>query len=282
MRLECRLIKHEEYAEAKRLWAICFPEDGDAFIDYYYAKRTDPSHIYGAFGGSKMLCMMHIIPQLLKLNCETKPVALIAGIGTLPEFRRKGVCRELFSHIFSELYKKGYTALLLQPFNVDFYRQFGFEPFVRHQRVSFSSKAVAPISSPCPLSPGELFSLYSSHVVEKFPIAVRRTPEYCSKLIEEFSTFGYALRCGDAYALGYGSYVQELAGSLSCKNRLLSHLALKYGMLTAPFPYKPGAPSLEVFNMIKVLSKQAFLLGTGFSSINELTDPTLSFILDKY
>lgn len=282
MRLECRLIKHEEYAEAKRLWAVCFPEDGHAFIDYYYAKRTSPSHVYGAFWGSKMLCMMHVIPQLLKLNQETKPVALIAGIGTLPEFRRKGICRELFSHIFSELYKKGYAALLLQPFDVDFYRQFGFEPFVRHQRISFSQGSGASLVSPCPLSSAELFSLYSSHVVKKFPIAVKRTPEYCSKLIEEFSAFGYALRCGDTYALGYGSYVQELVGSLSFKNKLLSHLALKHGTLTAPFPYEPDAPSVEVFNMIKVLSKEALLFGTGFSSISELTDPTLSFILDKY
>ena len=42
-KLTYRYLTEAELPQAKKLWAICFPEDDEEFIDYYFAERTAES-----------------------------------------------------------------------------------------------------------------------------------------------------------------------------------------------------------------------------------------------
>ena len=50
MNLSIRSITKDEYENgAKQVWDACFPDDGAAFIDYYFEKRTAKENVLAAF-----------------------------------------------------------------------------------------------------------------------------------------------------------------------------------------------------------------------------------------
>lgn len=98
--MDIRVIDDTSYESAKILWSICFPEDQGPFLDYYFSRRTSPKMVAAAFEKEKMIAGMHIIPQRIKIGGTEKPVAFVAGVATLPEFRNRGVItRVLNGHL---------------------------------------------------------------------------------------------------------------------------------------------------------------------------------------
>ncbi|HAN20704.1 MAG TPA: hypothetical protein DCP51_03365 [Clostridiales bacterium] len=70
----------------------------------------------------------------------------IAGVSTLPEYRRLGCIREIFKYIFDSDKMQKWDTSLLYPFSFRYYRKFGFERILQHKtiKVPFSALAVIP------------------------------------------------------------------------------------------------------------------------------------------
>ncbi len=127
-------IAHPEEADEqsmKRLWQVCFPDDGEEFIDYYFRERTRPSYAYCAHV-PKLAAMLHVIPMQFSI-CSVKdgsiskiPVGFVAGVATAPEYRKKGIAKALLRAAAHEC-SKNCMALMLSPVNEAFYRNYGYE-----------------------------------------------------------------------------------------------------------------------------------------------------------
>ena len=128
---DIRIIKQSEYDDAKRVWRLCFPDDSDEFIDYYFARRTSPELILGAFSRcGELIGTLHLLPREISFLGHPKRICFVAGVGTVPSMRHKGIASAMFEAAYPLMKKRGFCASILQPFNVGFYERLGYEPFV--------------------------------------------------------------------------------------------------------------------------------------------------------
>ncbi len=102
MRLEKDDIRWEGWGDVARYRV--FTDDG----------QTEMSHA-------------HVILAQSNFNGNTVRAGLLAGVGTLPEYRRYGCVRLQLDAICNAVEQDGYSVILMHPFSFDYYRRFGAE-----------------------------------------------------------------------------------------------------------------------------------------------------------
>jgi len=90
-------------------------------------ERMKQEHIIGIINGEKLASKVHLLPQYLYLGGKSIPFGGIAGVATWPEFRRKGHVRQLMNKSLEEMRSRHMPLSMLHPFDIDFYRKFGWE-----------------------------------------------------------------------------------------------------------------------------------------------------------
>jgi len=121
----------EKYKPAlKAMWKCCFPDDTDIFIDFYFDKvyQNDETLLYLENG--KPVAAFQMIPYSLKNNAETSQAAYISGAMTHPDFRRKGLMKQLLLASFDLMKEKGFDYTFLIPQETwlfDFYAKVGYK-----------------------------------------------------------------------------------------------------------------------------------------------------------
>ncbi|MEG1810922.1 MAG: GNAT family N-acetyltransferase [Clostridia bacterium] len=256
-----RFITQDEYLDAKRIWGICFPGDAGAFCDYYFKYRTNPQRIIAAFEGVDMLGTLHIIPQTLEFFGIPKPIGFVAGVATLPQYRKMGIAAAMLKHSFAAMREAGHCATVLQPFDVGFYEKFGYAPFVYRREYSID-KAV--LKGSCVLhEPGaaELLSMYCAFKARYNGMMLRKESDMETLLAEREGGARF-VATDTAYAMYYEDScidVMELAGEnlQPLLAQLNSRAALKVRL---PADVKLGMDGeLAPFNMLKVLNETELL-----------------------
>lgn len=78
-------------------------------------------------GTRTLVSVLTAIPLMMWVGA--RPVAFygIAGVATLPEYRRRGFAAELLRQSLQSLYREGAPLAILQAFNHEFYRKLGWE-----------------------------------------------------------------------------------------------------------------------------------------------------------
>lgn len=123
--MEIRIARPEDKSAVKELWKICFPEDSQAFVDWYFETRFRPEECLACFDGEKMLANLQMVPQALFLRGKIVPSAMIVGAATHPEMRKHGLMKELLHESFSIMAQEN-SASILYPFHFGFYRKMGY------------------------------------------------------------------------------------------------------------------------------------------------------------
>ncbi len=90
-------------------------------------ERMNHEHIIGIFEEDVLASKLHLLPQYLFLGGKSVPFGGIAGVATWPEFRRKGHVRQLMNRSLEEMRSRHMPLSMLHPFDIDFYRRFGWE-----------------------------------------------------------------------------------------------------------------------------------------------------------
>ncbi|MDW8051865.1 MAG: GNAT family N-acetyltransferase [Armatimonadota bacterium] len=78
-------------------------------------------------GGRMLVSVLTAIPLRIWLGERAVPCFGIAGVTTLPEYRRRGYASELLRVVVRALYAEGAPLAILQAFNHEFYRKLGWE-----------------------------------------------------------------------------------------------------------------------------------------------------------
>lgn len=123
-------ICNDDIPHAKKLWSICFPEDSNEFIDYYFEERTTIENIICAYAEEKPVAMLHIIPHSFKFALDDsrfERIGFIAGVATHPEYRGRGIANKLLGAADAVLKEREIRAAMLSPFRASFYEKAGYE-----------------------------------------------------------------------------------------------------------------------------------------------------------
>ena len=109
------------------LWHAGFPEDTDAFIDAYWREHSDQMRAAMLRDDDGEICAgLHVVPQTICVRGAAIPAAMVAGVATKKEKRRRGYAGMLLRDTAQKLRQSGVALAVLDPFRESFYEPYGY------------------------------------------------------------------------------------------------------------------------------------------------------------
>ena len=125
--MDIRKLSETEYEKSLQLSQYAFQykvKEEDLPRRYEMMKKQE---IWGEFENEDLFSKLHILSLEINIENQRFPMGGIAGVATWPEHRRKGSVTRLLHQALLSMKEKGQTISLLHPFNIQFYRRFGWE-----------------------------------------------------------------------------------------------------------------------------------------------------------
>ncbi|KAA0546109.1 GNAT family N-acetyltransferase [Bacillus sp. BGMRC 2118] len=100
-------------------------------------KRRESFHlhdVWGEFKGDILTSKLHLFPLSVFIGSTEVKMGGVAGVATWPEHRRGGSVARLIDHSLKTMKEKGQVLSFLHPFDIDFYRRFGWELCFSHKK----------------------------------------------------------------------------------------------------------------------------------------------------
>lgn len=114
--------------KVKALWRLCF-DDNDEFVDMYFRLRYNSEVNIAIESGDEVIAALQMLPYPMTFFGNTVPTSYISGACTHPDYRSRGVMRELLSQAFGRMYRNEITFSTLipaQPWLYDYYARMGY------------------------------------------------------------------------------------------------------------------------------------------------------------
>ena len=100
---------------------------------------------YGVFTDDQLNSLVMSYPFEVSIKNRVMKMSGIGNVSTYPEYRGEGGIRQLFIHIFEELYKDNVELSYLAPFSQAFYRKFGYEKTFNSPTITIANNVMALI-----------------------------------------------------------------------------------------------------------------------------------------
>lgn len=126
--MNLRLLSPADIPAARRLWHICFPEDSEAFLDWFFVSGRVPELSVGCFGEGRLLSVMH--GSVMPLTCGNKimPALMVSGVATEPEERGKGLMHRTMLFLKEKAEERNIHVLFNHPKDPNAYKRLGYRP----------------------------------------------------------------------------------------------------------------------------------------------------------
>lgn len=121
-----RIAQKEDFEFLKRAWKVCF-DDPDEFIDWNFNNNFSFENTIVAEFDQELASCMQLMPHKVRLRENDYNINYVSGVATLPEYRKRGLVKEMYSLAFAEMKKRKQAFSLLVPFNYGFYEKFGYK-----------------------------------------------------------------------------------------------------------------------------------------------------------
>lgn len=122
-----RVAKIEDTADFCGLWKVCFG-DSDAFCNWFFKNRFAPTYSVVLETEGEVASCMQAFPYSLRIRGKKVPGAMLCGVSTHPNHRKKGFMGQIFSYEMNLLYKKGCIVAPHTPAMLPSYFSFGHLP----------------------------------------------------------------------------------------------------------------------------------------------------------
>ncbi len=114
--------------QVKALWKLCF-EDSEEFVEMYFKLRYKNEVNVAIQSGDEVISALQMLPYPMTFCGEMVQTSYISGACTHPDFRSKGVMRELLSQSFAQMLRNGIqfsTLIPAEPSLFDYYKRMGY------------------------------------------------------------------------------------------------------------------------------------------------------------
>jgi predicted acetyltransferase len=138
--MEIKELTEKDYTESMKLSMYAFqykiPEDRIASRIEMLKRHK----IIGVWEEDNLAAKLHIIPFLINMNDQEWKMGGVAGVATYPEFRRNGYVKRLIIEALERMCKEEQIISLLHPFDIGFYRKYGWEVFTENKKLLIEKK----------------------------------------------------------------------------------------------------------------------------------------------
>jgi len=113
----------------RQMWKICFG-DSDEFINLYFAHKYKNENTLIYFEGDKAVASLQMLPYTINFYEQEIPFAYLAGLCTLPEYRKKGYMAQLIDKSHQLIAERNIPLSILIPAEdwlFGFYEKYGYE-----------------------------------------------------------------------------------------------------------------------------------------------------------
>lgn len=142
-----KTLTKEHYSESIALSMYAFQYKVSEHEMEERKKLLDDHHILGIWENDKLASKLHMLNFTVFINGEEWSMGGIAGVATYPEYRRLGHVKALISQSLIEMKEKGQLFSFLHPFDIGFYRKFGWEIFSENKKLTIANKDLSMIGS---------------------------------------------------------------------------------------------------------------------------------------
>lgn len=119
----------DHYAQIKKLWSESFPDEDEASTEFYFSHLYRPENTWLVVHEFKVLCMLQIREMQIFKDGKIQNTAFIVGVATDPYYQGCGYMKMLMNHILNE---SKFSFLLIQAYNWELYKPFGFKETYTH------------------------------------------------------------------------------------------------------------------------------------------------------
>ncbi|MCL6605862.1 MAG: GNAT family N-acetyltransferase [Paenibacillus sp.] len=132
--MEIRQLLHNEFEASINLSEYAFQYTLSDKARERAQKRFKPERVWGIFDEGVLGAKLTLLPLEVYIQGKTVPMGGIAGVATWPENRRQGLVAKLLTHALERMNELGQLLSFLHPFNIPFYRKFGWEIYCEYKK----------------------------------------------------------------------------------------------------------------------------------------------------
>ncbi len=124
---QVRIAESKDKTAYKELWKICFG-DSDAFCQWFFDHRFCPSYSACLEAEGVLPSAMQAFPYKILIRGKQIEGAMLCGVCTHPEYRKRGYMGKIFSYNMKVLREKERAVAVHTPAVLESYFPFGHEP----------------------------------------------------------------------------------------------------------------------------------------------------------
>ncbi len=205
--MNIRIATNQDLPNLKKLWYECFLEhDSKESIDYYFENSFDLNHTFILEVANEIACSLQLNQHQITYQNEIEAVSFVVGVATPIKHRRKGYMRILLNEAIryaKEELKQNY--MILQAYDWNVYRPFGFYEAYYKQEISYSIKELANVDliKEEEVSSAKLLDIYQRYTqgLDGYKI---RDQKYFVKMLKMYQVEGVKLLLtNEAYLIYY-------------------------------------------------------------------------------
>ncbi len=181
----------ENTAEIKNLWKICFPQEDEGYIDYYFKNLFVPENCFIYVEDGKVVSAMIKAPHAIMFNDKVLRTSMILGVATLPEYRKRGYMKRLME-IVLDACEHTELITLIQAYDQNLYTPYGFRNIYNRASYELTRTQVKRTTNfGCSYEPTaiDLLKVYSAFI-RRFNGYYARDLEYFVKYKKEINAQG--------------------------------------------------------------------------------------------
>ena len=164
-----RYLTDCEKGKSEMLYREAFPEDKDAFVNYYYSYAVKDNKILVLEQEEEICSMLHLNPYTLSVNGTKVEAYYYVAVATKADCRHQGMMRKLLHRSLKDIRKEGHPFTYLMPANRAIYEPFDFRIVYQQKKIELPLEAEAA----------------NARLEELFDVYTCRDDWYVEKLLEE-------------------------------------------------------------------------------------------------
>ena len=182
----------EDKDETKHLWHMCFPEDSESFIEYYYKEKTKDNEILVKKDNGLLISMVQYNPYAVKLRGRLWKLDYLVGVATEESRRREGHFRDVFVKMLHDEEAAGKPITYLVPVNPAVYAPMGFTFIGNVASYELTEEAkktlTRTVCQDTPADCGRAAVYMEQWLGARYEMYTRRDAAYVSRLIKELAS----------------------------------------------------------------------------------------------
>ena len=182
----------EDKDETKHLWHMCFPEDSESFIEYYYKEKTKDNEILVKKDNGLLISMVQYNPYAVKLRGRLWKLDYLVGVATEESRRSEGHFRDVFVKMLHDEEAAGKPITYLVPVNPAVYAPMGFTfigNVASYELTEDAKKTLTrTVCQDTPEDCGRAAVYMEQWLGARYEMYTRRDAAYVSRLIKELAS----------------------------------------------------------------------------------------------